>query len=147
MEEIYSQNSATHVGYLIGQARHLLFRARQEEVAEYNVSPRQTRIIDILYHIGHKVTLAELAKYTGRTLSSISVQLNKMERDGLVKKTQEKPKSNLLTFELEQKGHDIYNSCHEMRAEEKIMSTLSEEERQQLISLLRKVIKMAEKYR
>ena len=101
----------------------------------------------ILYHIGHKATLAELSRYTDRGISALSIQLARMEKDGLVKKSRENPKSALLKFELTEKGLNIYHQTNEMKAYEAVMSVLSMEERQQLISSLQKIINESEKYR
>jgi DNA-binding MarR family transcriptional regulator len=131
--------------YLIGKARHFLLKARQKELNPYNISARQARILDIIQNIGHSVTLAELARYTDRGVSSLSVQLTRMEKDGLVKKTRKTLKSNLLCFELTAKGLDTYKHSSEMNAEKTIMSVLSEKERQQLISLLKRIISTAKK--
>jgi DNA-binding MarR family transcriptional regulator len=69
-----------------------------------------------------------------------------LEKDGLVKKIREVPKSRLLRFELTEKGLDIYNKSKNRKVDKAIMSTLSKEEREQLISLLKKIISKAEKY-
>jgi DNA-binding MarR family transcriptional regulator len=69
-----------------------------------------------------------------------------MEREGLVKKTRESPKSKLLRFELTEKGMESYKASHKSKSINVIMTALSEEERQQLIGLLQKVIGKAEKY-
>jgi DNA-binding MarR family transcriptional regulator len=69
-----------------------------------------------------------------------------MERDGLLEKVREKPKSTLLRFQLTEKGIDIYKKSNEMKSDKTIMSVLTEAERQQLISIMKKVIRAAEKY-
>jgi DNA-binding MarR family transcriptional regulator len=70
-----------------------------------------------------------------------------MERDGLVKKLRDNPKSVLLKYELTEKGINAYKLSNKMTSEKEIMSVLSEEERQQLISILKKVIGEAEDYK
>ena len=139
------QDTRLFVRYLILQARHLIWINRQRELSPYNISVGQSHILGILHQIGHKVTLTELAKLTERATSSTSVQLNRMENDGLVEKIRENPKSNLLSFTLTEKGRNIYKLCNKMEADKKIMSALSEAERQQLILMLEKIIYRAEK--
>ena len=146
LEEKTAEDSSIFSRYLIGRLRHLMFNARLKELAPYHISPRQSTIIFILYTLGHKATLSELAKRTDRKMSTLSIQLVRMEKDGLVKKAREVPKSAQKSIELTEKGVDLYKKSYDMKSVKEIMSILSEEERQQLISLLRKVISKAEKY-
>jgi DNA-binding MarR family transcriptional regulator len=69
-------------------------------------------------------------------------------KEGLLKKIRETPKSTLLSFELTEKGFDAFNFSNDrIKADREIMSVLSEEERQQLISMLNKIITKAETHR
>ena len=147
MDIIIPKDSGVYARNLLGRLRHLMFRARQRELDPLNISPRQLYILFLLYSIGHKTTLAELARYTDRGIATLSIQLTKMEKDGLVKKVREKPKSALLKFELTDKGLILNKSANKMKSEKAIMSILSEEECQQLISMLKKLISEAEKYK
>jgi DNA-binding MarR family transcriptional regulator len=72
--------------------------------------------------------------------------MTRMERDGIVKKVRETPKSTLISFELTAKGIETYNYVKKMKTIKHIMSVLSEEERQELISTLQKIIIEAAKY-
>jgi DNA-binding MarR family transcriptional regulator len=69
-----------------------------------------------------------------------------MEKNGLVRKVRETPKSALISFELTAKGIETYKKSTKTSSVEKIMSALNEDERQQLIALLKKVATAAEKY-
>jgi len=146
LEEITAQDSGFYARFLIGRVRHLMFNARQKELAPYHISPRQATILFILQNLGHKPTLAELAEHTDREINTLSLQMTRMEREGLVKKTRESPKSKLLRFELTAKGLESYKASHKSKSINAIMTALSEKERQELISLLQKVIVKAERY-
>ncbi|MGP8080435.1 MAG: MarR family winged helix-turn-helix transcriptional regulator [Dehalococcoidales bacterium] len=121
-------------------------RAQQKELNPYSISPRQATILFILSSIGHKTTLTELSKHTDRKINTLSQQITRMEKNGLVRKVRETPKSALISFELTEKGIETYENSNKMNAVEKIMAILTEDERQQLISLLKKVANAAEKY-
>jgi len=45
-----------------------------------------------------------MARYTDREINTLSMQMMRMEKDGLVRKTRETPKSTLLSFEMTEKG-------------------------------------------
>jgi len=146
MEEIISRNSSAYSRYLIGRVRHYMNRAQQNELSPYNISPRQATILFVLSSIGHKTTLTELSKQTDRKINTLSQQITRMEKNGLVRKVRETPKSALISFELTAKGIETYKKSTKTSSVEKIMSALNEDERQQLIALLKKVATAAEKY-
>jgi DNA-binding MarR family transcriptional regulator len=97
-------------------------------------------------HPDHRITLAELTQQTDREKNTISLQMTTMEKDGLVKKIREVPKSNQLSFELTEKGLDAFQKSKDWKTDKAIMSALSKEEIDMLMVLLKKIIKKAEKY-
>ena len=146
MEKIISQNSSMYSRYLIGRVRHYMNRARQKELRPFGISPRQATVLFILSSLGRKSTLTELSKHSDRQINTLSQQITRMEKNGLVRKVRETPKSALISFELTEKGTEIYNKSVETSSVEQIMSVLTEEERQQLIHLLKKIATAAEIY-
>ena len=76
----------------------------------------------------------------------ISKQTISMERDGLIRRIKNKPKSTLLTLELTEKGIDIVNSTVESQSIDKILSSLTGDEYKQLEATLNKLINVAEEY-
>ena len=140
MKDIVPKNSSVYARHLIGRVRHLMLLARQKELTEYDITPNQFNVLLILYKLGHKATLAELAVYCYRGISNLSTQVAKMEKAGLVKKSRESPISHLLHVELTEKGLNCYKKTKEIRSAKSIMSAISEEERQQLISILKKIL-------
>ena len=147
IDKLMSQDSSVYARYLIGRVSHKMFWAQQKEMAQNHITPRQAYVLFVLANLGHTATLAELSKYTERGVSNISIQLTRMEKDGLVKKTRETPKSALLKFELTEKGSNLEKRCNIKTSDKTIMSVLSEEERQQLISMMNKLRNKAIKYK
>jgi len=124
-----------------------MVNARQKEVSPYHISPQQAYLLLLLHSVGNKTTLPELVRYTRKSINTISAELTKMAKDGLVQKTHETPKSTMLTIQLTAKGLEIYENTKKLKSDKAIMSALSEEERQRLISMLNKVINGARDYR
>jgi DNA-binding MarR family transcriptional regulator len=147
LDELSVKDSRLYSRVLLSRARDLMLDIRQTELAPYDISPRQAYVLFILYHLGHKATLAQLAKHNEREANTISVQMTRMEREGLVKKVRQTTKSTLLMFEMTKKGIDVYHQSKKHTSEKVIMSVLSEEERQQFVATLQKIIHKAEKYR
>ena len=65
---------------------------------------RQYHVLGIIEYLGSKATLEEVAKRAERKGNTISRQAVSMEKDGLIKRTQDMPKSTLLRLELTEKG-------------------------------------------
>jgi len=136
---------------LLGRARRLMLYARNKELAPYHISSNQAFLLFVIYYHGqkhpdHKITLAELAQQTDREKNTISLQMTTMEKDGLVKKIREVSKSNQLSFELTEKGLNAFHNSKHWKTDKAIMSALSKDELEVLITLLNKIIKKAEKY-
>jgi DNA-binding MarR family transcriptional regulator len=146
MEDMVSGDSSLYSRYLLGRARHFIDKAREKELAPYHISPRQATTLFIIYHLGQKATLAELARQTERGINTLSPQMTILEKDGFVKKVRETPKSNRLSYILTYKGLKTYELTNKPKAIKKILSVLTEDERQQLISMMKKIINKAEKY-
>ena len=144
MQRRTSQDIRYYGWMLVLRASHKMVKAREKELVPYEISPRQAQVADELYHLGNKATLAELAAHTERGVSALSNQLTRMEKNGLVKKTRHNLKSVLKKFELTEKGIIARENSLKKTSINKIMSVLSDEELQQLILMLNKLINEAE---
>ena len=91
-------------------------------------------------------TLSEVAKELERERNVISLQTALMEKDGLIKRTKNTPKSNLLKLELTEKGLDVIKASRSSESISKILGSLSKEDGQKLESILNKVLVKAQKY-
>ena len=147
MKRIVPQDSSEYARYLLGRVRFFMTRARQHELRPYQISPRQAYILFILHNLGHSTTLNELAWQTDRKINTLSTNMTKMEKYGLVKKIRETPNSTHLRFELTEKGLDTYLKCNKEKSINDIMSVLSEEELKQLILMLEKMTNKAQRYK
>jgi DNA-binding MarR family transcriptional regulator len=63
-----------------------------------------------------------------------------MEKDGLIKRTKNTPKSNILHLELTEKGLGMAKMSLESKSLKKLFSSLSAEERRQIESILNKIL-------
>jgi len=130
---------------LIGHVNHFLNLARQKELRQYNVAVRQYELLGVIYDLGSKATLAEIAKEIERKVNVVSRQAVLMEKDGLIKRAKYSSKSKLLRLELTQKGLDIVKLARKSKSLRVTFSFLSQEERQQIESILnRMLIKLRE---
>ena len=81
---------------LMGKINHLTFLARQRELNHYHIPGQQLHVLRIIQELGPKATLSEVAKNVERKINVISRQTISMEKDGLIKRIKDTPKSRLL---------------------------------------------------
>jgi DNA-binding MarR family transcriptional regulator len=62
-----------------------------------------------------------------------------MEKQGLVRRVKDLSRKNMVRVELTEKGHEACNRSAKRESMYKILSSLSDEERQQLCLYLRKL--------
>jgi DNA-binding MarR family transcriptional regulator len=69
-----------------------------------------------------------------------------MEKDGLIKRIQDTPKSRLLRLELTEKGLEMVKLVRQSEAIDAILSFLNKEDRQQIKSVLNRILVKVKEY-
>ena len=124
---------------LFGQTRHMAFKVRQKELDKYGITPRQAAVLHIIPLIGKKATPAEISRWLGRESHTVSSNLNTMERQGLIKKTKDLDKRNLVRITLTRKGRRAVDQAMELHSVETLLGRLTKMERTQFRSILEKI--------
>jgi DNA-binding MarR family transcriptional regulator len=124
---------------LFGQTRHLAMRLRQKELLQYGLTPRQAALLWLIPTLGRRATPAEIARCAGREDHTISSNLNTMERKGMIKRMRDLDRKNMRRIALTKKGEQLAKKALELNSVMKIMSALSEKDRQRLRSILEKM--------
>ena len=122
--------------WLLVQTRDAILKARRKELRQYNVSGRNAATLFIIQSLGDNATPAEISRWLLREPHSISEILNRMEKQGLVRKIRDLARKNMVRVVLTEKGLEAYFQSTKLESVRKIMSSLFEEERQQLRSSL-----------
>ena len=131
---------------LIGRVNHAILLRRQRELRQHRIPVRQLHVLGAIKDLGPRATLSEVAKLVEREPNVISMQTTTMEKDGLINRVKNTPKSNLLKLELTDKALDLIEVSRKSKSIDVIFSSLSEKERRQLESTLHKVLTKAQKY-
>ena len=118
---------------------------RERELNPYNISTSQLRLLRIIESLGAKAILSAVAKIAERKIDVISRQAATMENDGLITRIT-KPKSRLLRLELTEKGKDLLRTIHGSQGLNEVLSVLSEKEREQMSSALKRILTKLNKY-
>ena len=140
MKEIESIEKDMYLWTLVARVRHQMLRARQKELAPYNITPRQAHVLRVIHDLGNRATLKDVSTYVFREIHSISAQTSRMEKKGFIKKIRDKPGTTTTRFELTEKGLEVYKSSMKRDSIRIIMSALSEEEREGLSLYLDKIL-------
>ena len=124
---------------LLSQTRDLIFDLREKELSPYGITARQAIILFIITTLGGKTNINKIARRLHREHHTLSVGLNRMEKQGLVKKTRNPDRKYEIIVTLTEKGQQAYELSLKRESIKEIMSCLSEEEHQQLNSILKKL--------
>jgi DNA-binding MarR family transcriptional regulator len=121
---------------LLHQVSDIIFNAREVELQQYGFPATQAEVLFVIKAIGDKVTPAQISRMIFRRPHSVSGIVDRMVKAGFVKKTKDLHKKNLIRVTLTAKGEEAYKQALKRKSIPRIMSALSEAERQKLKSLL-----------
>ncbi len=122
---------------LLFQTRDIIAKARNLELNQYNLTGVQFTILFILINEDKPLSVAEIASLNMREPSAVLNLVSRMERMGLVKKTNTSSKGKLKIVVTEE-GVSLYNSLTQLSLD-MIFNALNEDEKRQLTSILRKL--------
>ena len=121
---------------LLIQAKDTVFKAREKELRQYGISPEEAGVLFIVKALGNKAIPAEISRWLLRRPHTVSGILSRMEKKGLIRKTKDLDRKNLVRVTLTKKGRQAYYQSTKRESIHQIMSPPSEEEYQKMISCL-----------
>jgi DNA-binding MarR family transcriptional regulator len=95
MDKMNTTESSFELWRLIGRVNHSILVHRQRELRKHHIPVRQLWVLVAITELGPTATLAKVAKELEREPNVISMQTVLMEKDGLIKRIKNTPKSNL----------------------------------------------------
>jgi len=123
---------------MLAQAKNTMAKARQREISQFNINDERRRVLWCIQNNGGQITPVEMSPQLLLEIHSVTMMLNRMEKEGLVIKGKGKGRSRSV-IELTPKGLEIFNQSRYNATDKSIFSVLSRKEREQLMSSLRKV--------
>jgi len=123
----------------IARTRDAIAKNRVKELKKYNLSDRQSTILMVLDALGENSTPVEISRWVFREQHSISDFLKRMERDGLIRRIKDLDRKNMIRVTITEKGREAVRHTRKMESIQKIMSSITEEEHQQLKAILEKL--------
>jgi DNA-binding MarR family transcriptional regulator len=122
----------------LAQVRTAMVRARQKEVRRYGITSRQASVLFVI-NANDKATPAEISRWLFRRSQSVTGILNRMEKQGLVRRVRDLHRKNMVRIELTQKGKDIYSNVAKRESMHAIMAALDDRMRKQLEACLERI--------
>ena len=121
---------------LLSEVRDAIVRTREMEASQFGISAPQTQVLFFVQAIDGPVTPAQLSRLLFRQSQSVSGLLTRMEKQGLVKRVKDLDRRNQVRIVMTEKGRQAYSQSTQRKSIQRIMSSLSKEERRQLKSYL-----------
>ncbi len=122
---------------LLDRTRDVISKAREVELNQYKISRVQSTVLYALLSENRGLTINELSKWNVREPNSVLSLVNRMQKNGLVKKIRNTD-NDLINIIVTEKGRKLYMNATRLSIKT-TFSILSEEEKQQLYSYLIKL--------
>jgi DNA-binding MarR family transcriptional regulator len=124
---------------LINQTGHAFSLARTRELATRGLSMMRAAVLLVLQVRDNNATPTEISQWLLREPHTISALLDRMERDGLIRRYRDLHKRNTVRVAMTEKGRTAYQESLERETFHSVMSVLSAEEREQLRCVMTKL--------
>jgi DNA-binding MarR family transcriptional regulator len=133
-KEVYNEDH--ELWLLLNQARHAMFRAREKELGHLGISAMQAAVLTTIEAIEHELpaTPAEISRRLLRRAHGVSTLLDRMEKEGLIKRVKDLERRNMVRVAITAKGYAAYRESSKRRVVHQVMASLTEDERKALRS-------------
>ncbi|OGO21479.1 MAG: hypothetical protein A2144_07110 [Chloroflexi bacterium RBG_16_50_9] len=128
------ENDYFSVWVLLDYTKFAISKVRDAELAKIGLTPQQAAVIRIILR-RKKATITEISRTWMRRPHSISTIIDRMARQGLVKKIKH-PGNRELEIEVTEKGEKLYHSI-KIESLEAVFSSLSKDDIQKLSQYLK----------
>lgn len=131
---INTDNKEYDIWILLSRVYHLIAMLRKLELSKFDILPVQSYILFVIKALGNDTTPSRISEYVYQQRSSISDILNRMEKQGLIRKTNNPGSKKRVIVTLTDKGEKALILSRKREYLHKIMSSLTEEKKQLLES-------------
>lgn len=138
----YNQNEIIDLKLVIGLYRsyNLVNKQTQRVLAEYKLTLAQFGVLEALYHLGD-LKINDIIEKTLSTSGNITVVIKNLEKDHLIERYKDEKDSRVCMIRLSDTGMKLISSIFPRHLEqlEATLGNLEEEDKKQLITLLKKL--------
>ena len=137
MEDFPYADEDYRLFYMLLRVREKLFESRERELFQYNIRLRHSACLFAIKELGNIATPNEIAKIVHRKPHSVSVMLNRMEKNGLIKKKKASNGGNRVIVTLTRQGEHAFKVSSKRESLHRVFSALTKTQRQQLRDCLK----------
>lgn len=124
---------------LIAQTGHAFSLARTRELSKYGLSMMRAAVLLVLQTRDNNATPTEISQWLLREPHTISALLDRMEKDGLIRRYRDLRKRNTVRVVMTEKGRTAYHQSLQRETFHRVMSVITAEEREQLRNVMTKL--------
>ena len=121
---------------LLRRTSRVIGKAVERELMKFEISTDTAAVLFTIVRQGKEATPASIARELLLEPNSISEQLSRMQKDGLVRKVKDQEKRNRVLVQLTEKGCLAYRESATFHSSRKAMAVLTPEERATLWDML-----------
>ena len=114
------------------QVSDILFKIRERELLPQNLSATSAAILFLVNAMGEDVTPAKITRMLLREPHAISGILMRMEKHGLLRRTKNMERKNLIRITLTTKGANALKQAMKQTGTAHVLARLTEEQRSKL---------------
>ena len=123
---------------LFGSA-YVIKRVRERELQNIGISWIQSTVLQYIKEGSEPPTPADLARKLYRKAHTMSGLIKRMEMQGLVKRTRDPKRRNIIRVHLTDKGENVYLQSRNSKVIREILSSLDNERRNLLFKELKRL--------
>jgi DNA-binding MarR family transcriptional regulator len=145
MDLSYIEDKSYRLYLLLAYTRDEMLRVRTRELASFSILPTQSSILMAINRLGDKATPTAIAQLIPRDSQTICGILNRMEKQGLLKRVKEPNNGKRTRITPTEAGQQAFQLSVKHESINRIVNSLSEEEQRQLESCLLKLYECSAK--
>ena len=143
MKDVKITDADYNLWLMLEHAHSAMVAAREKELSEHGVSMMKAEVLSVVDRIGDEATPAEISRWILRRSHSVSGLLDRMEKDGLIKRTKDLHRKNLVRVTITKNGYKALNKSKEGKSIHRSMAAIPEGERQKFYDQLEKIMNKA----
>lgn len=146
MEDLDPEDELYNLWLLLQRMRRATTKARRIELFGTGITPEQSGVLHVIRALGNNATITSISRVMFIEPHTAGGIVERMEAKGLLKRVKDSQRKNTVKVVLTEKGDHGYWQSAKRESVRTILSTLTNEERDQLWELSRKVVDESLKY-
>ena len=132
--------SGTHIRLVLGRAAKAIERVDRDSIADTGLNPSDFSILEALLHKG-PLPINTIGEKVLLTSGSMTAAANRLEKKGFIKRIQDPSDGRCFHLHLTKTGRRLIKKAFDRHARnlEKLADALNDEERSELVRLLKKM--------